>query len=178
MMCFSLQGYPVYYHQLYKIDFAKLKERGVTKEHLLRHALFLKEYIFTHVEPNEEDGQIITVLDVKGMGLADVAGEALELWKTHSKVLQSHYIERSHQIFVVNASSMFRMIWKLVKPVLVGSTKRKVKIFREGADLGRLVRCVGTHQLPGEYGGPARVVLGDSEEERLLALFVNRLHAV
>jgi hypothetical protein len=150
----------------------------VTKKHLLRHALFVKEYIFTHVEPSDADGQLITVLDVKGMGLADVAGEALELWKTHLRVLQSHYVERLHQIFVINASSMFRMIWKLVKPVLSKFTRRKVKIIREGADLHplQLTKCIGMSNLPEVYGGTSGVALGNSEEERLLALFVHRLN--
>lgn len=177
MSYYVVQGYPIYYQQLYKIDFTQLKERGVSKEHLLRHAIFLKEYIFTHVEPSDEDGQIITVLDVKGMGLADLAGEALELWKAHSKILQNHYVERSHQIFVVNASSMFRMVWKVVKPMLSPLTRKKVKIFREGSSLMRLSRCVGAQQLPEEYGGSPGVQLGASEEERMLELYVTRLNS-
>jgi len=170
-------GYPVQYYQINKIDFAQLKARGVTQDALSRHELFLKEYIFKHVEPNDDEGQMISVLDVRGMGLAEVGGEALELWKIHLSILQSHYVERSHQIYVVNASSMFRMVWKLVKPVISDLTRRKVKIFREGADLSKLQRCVGVHRLPEEYGGTGGK-LGSSEEERLLARFVNRLNGV
>lgn len=169
----------MHYQQLYKIDFAGLKSRKVTRQDLLRHALFIKEYIFTHVEPNDDEGQVITVLDVKGMGLAEVGGEALDLWKAHSKVLQSHYLERSHQIFVINASSMFRVVWKLVKPMLGKMTRKKVKIFRQGADMSKLVRCIGVSNLPREYGGiGAALSLGASEEERLLAAFVTRLNGV
>jgi hypothetical protein len=176
LYCTTSQGYPVLYYQLNKIDFTLLKQRGVTKDDLSRHILFLKEYIFAHLEPSDDEGQMISVVDVRGMGVSDMGSEAMELWKIHSKISQSHYVERSHQIYVINASRAFRMMWKLLKPLVSDQTRRKMKIFKEGADLSKLRRCVGVQHLPHEYGGTGGN-LGSSEEERLLDKFVSRLNA-
>lgn len=112
------------YLKLHGAFFAALRARGVSKDSLIGHALFLLEYVFTHLSPGE-DGQMVTVVDVKGMGLSDLTnGLFSELWRELFSVLQTHFVGRSHKIFIINASSTFRVMWRMMKPLLAGETRR------------------------------------------------------
>lgn len=168
------RSYCVYYEKLGELNLTKLKQKKVSVSHILRHFVFISEYLYTHIEPDNQYGKCISVLDVTGVGLSDLAGDALEFLKENSKVTQSHYVERCQKIFVVNASYMFTFLWRMIQPLINENTRQKISIL--GTDLTELVDYVGTSQLPEEYGGPKGAVLGSSEEEKALRQYVERLN--
>jgi hypothetical protein len=170
------RSYVVYYEKLGELNLAKLKQKNVSVQHILRHFVFISEYLYTHIEPDNQYGKCISVLDVTGVGLSDLAGDALEFLKENSKVTQSHYVERCQKIFVVNASYMFTFLWRMVQPLINENTRQKVSIL--GSDFTELVDYVGVSQLPEEYGGPKGAGLGTSEDERALRLYVEKLNYV
>ena len=173
----SIPGnYPVYYEQLGKINLSSMRERGITVADLLRHYIFLAEYLWTHVEPDYEHGKSITVLDVGGVSVGDLVGDPLDFLKESSKLIQDHYVERSQKIFVVNASYMFSWLWRMVQPMINENTRQKISIL--SSDMTELANYVGKETLPEQYGGnPGSLELGQSEEERQLAMFVNKLNS-
>ena len=57
----SLQGLPVYYELAGKIDLKKLYSHGIDVNSLLRYYVFMSEYLWKHIEPND-DGQLISIL--------------------------------------------------------------------------------------------------------------------
>lgn len=166
-------GQPVYYELLGKINIAKLQEHGVGVHKLLRYYVFITEYIWKEVEPDDDFGQLVTVLDVEGVGVADLMGDALEFMKEASKVIQGHYVERCRKMFIVNAPFFFNMLWRIVSPMLHENTRRKISIL--GADRSELLEYIDTSQLPEAYGGTGPP-LGTSEAERNLRNFVDRLN--
>lgn len=171
----SVSGnHALYYEQLGKIDLVALRELGIGVPQLLRHYIFMAEYLWTHVEPDFEHGKSITVLDVGGVSVSDLVGDPLDFLKESTKLIQNHYVERSQKIFVVNASYMFSWLWRMVQPMINESTRRKISIL--SSDMSELVDYVGQSALPEAYGGQTGV-LGGSEEERKLAMFVHKLNS-
>lgn len=59
------------------MDLPAIKKSGITVEELRRHYLFVTEYLWGVVEPDFDRGQTVTVLDVEGLGLRDLAGETV-----------------------------------------------------------------------------------------------------
>lgn len=59
------------------IDLPAIRSGGVSAEALQRHYVFVTEYLWGVVEQDFEKGQAVTVLDVQGLGMRDLAGEAL-----------------------------------------------------------------------------------------------------
>lgn len=55
-------------------------------------------------------------------------------------MVQLHYVERSHKVFILNAPSWFSVLWKVVAPLLHENTRRKINILGKGD-----VRCVPTY---------------------------------
>lgn len=54
-----------------------IRSSGVSTEELRRHYVFVTEYLWGVVETDFDHGQALTVLDVQGLGMRDLAGEAL-----------------------------------------------------------------------------------------------------
>lgn len=164
-------GQPVYYELLGKINIAKLQEHGIGVHKLLRYYVFITEYIWEVVEPDEDFGQLVTILDVEGVGVADLMGDALEFMKEASKVIQGHYVERCKKMFIVNAPFFFNMLWRIVSPMLHENTRRKISIL--GTDKKELLEYIDANHLPEAYGGTGSP-LGTSEAEYNLRKFVER----
>lgn len=70
-------GCPVWVELPGKIDLPAIRSSGVSSEALRRHYVFVTEYLWGVVEPDFDRGQAVTILDVEGLGMRDLAGEAL-----------------------------------------------------------------------------------------------------
>ncbi|KUF99207.1 Adenylate cyclase [Phytophthora nicotianae] len=119
-------GLPVYYERPGKIDLPALKREGLSIDDLLRHYMYITEYLWRVVEPNDS-GRSITVLDVTGIGMYDLGGEVLDFIKRASAFTGAHYPERSAHIFIINIPGWFNMIWRMVKPMIDPVTREKVR---------------------------------------------------
>lgn len=49
----------------------------MSSEALQRHYVFVTEFLWSVVEPDFEHGQVVTIFDMQGVGMRDLAGEAL-----------------------------------------------------------------------------------------------------
>jgi hypothetical protein len=122
----SREGQPVYYERPGKIDLPALKREGLSLDDLLRHYMYITEYQWRVLEPNDS-GRSITVLDVTGIGMYDLGGEVLDFIKRASAFTGAHYPERSAHIFIINIPGWFNMIWRMVKPLIDPVTREKVR---------------------------------------------------
>ncbi|CAM9272803.1 unnamed protein product [Choristocarpus tenellus] len=170
-------GCPVYYELLGKIDLGTLRDKGVSPDVLQRHYIFITEYLWGVVEPDFDHGQTVTVLDVAGLGMRDLGGEALSFVKKATQIIQSHYVERSNAMFIINAPSYFSLMWRGIRPLLNERTQDKVTIL--GGDREKiaatLLERIAPENLPREYGGSCDLSLGESEEEECLHAYVAKL---
>ncbi|CAM9560598.1 unnamed protein product, partial [Phaeothamnion confervicola] len=173
----ALNGCPVYYEQLGKVDLKTIWDGGVTMEAMRRHYLFITEYIWSVVEPDFDHGQLVTVLDVSGLGMADMGGEAFGFMKQATKIIQEHYVERSNKLFVVNAPSYFSLVWKGIRPMLNENTQAKITILGKRGFEKELQKYIAVENIPKEYGGTCPLALGESEEEQAMRDYVERINA-
>lgn len=118
-------GLPVYIERPGKIDLSALKREGLSIDDLLRHYMYITEYLWRVLEPNDE-ARSITVVDVAGIGMYDLGGEVLDFIKRASAFTGAHYPERSAHIFIVNIPGWFNMIWRMVQPLIDPVTRQKV----------------------------------------------------
>ncbi|KAG7400991.1 hypothetical protein PHYBOEH_003581 [Phytophthora boehmeriae] len=165
-------GLPVYYERPGKIDLPALKREGLSIDDLLRHYMYMTEYLWRVVEPNDS-GRSITVLDVTGIGMYDLGGEVLDFIKRASAFTGAHYPERSAHIFIINIPGWFNMIWRMVKPLIDPVTRDKVHMLKGSAILRELETFIDMESIPSDFGGEG-VALGDSSEEHALAAHVNK----
>ncbi|OWZ14787.1 SEC14 cytosolic factor [Phytophthora megakarya] len=166
------EGQPVYYERPGKIQLPALKREGLSIDDLLRHYMYITEYLWRVVEPNDS-GRSITVLDVTGIGMYDLGGEVLDFIKRASAFTGAHYPERSAHIFIINIPGWFNMIWRMVKPLIDPVTREKVHMLKGSAILKELETLIDPENIPSDFGGEG-VALGDSEEEHALAAHVNK----
>lgn len=52
-----------------------------------RYYIAMTEFIWEVLDPRE-DGKVVTIMDVKGIGIKDLYGEALEFLRTASDLMQ------------------------------------------------------------------------------------------
>ncbi|CAK4078551.1 unnamed protein product [Aphanomyces euteiches] len=158
-------GHPIYMEKMGSLDLKALQSVGVGFSELFQHYLFNVEYMFTHVATarcpcssckDSEQQKLCILLDARGIGMRDLAGEVLEFVRTCTSVMQKHYPQRSFKIFLVNVPSWFGMIWKLIKPLLNESTRAKTFILSEADAPAALLQHIDPENLPEEYGGSCR----------------------
>ncbi|CAI5738370.1 unnamed protein product [Peronospora destructor] len=165
-------GLPVYYERPGKIDLAALKREGLSIDDLLRHYMYITEYLWRVLEPNDE-ARSMTVLDVAGIGMYDLGGEVLDFIKRASAFTSAHYPERSAHIFIVNTPGWFNMVWRIVKPLIDPVTRQKVHMLKGSGILIELEKWIDRENIPSDFGGEG-TALGDSDEEHVLAAHVKK----
>lgn len=170
----SKDGHPVYYERVGYVDRKKMKSYGITVPMLVRHYVFITEYCWGKLHPDEDRGSSISIMDVENVGIRDLMGETLEFLTLSSKIIQGHYVERCHKIFVVNAPFFFNAVWKAVQPMVHENTRRKISIL--GSDRSELFECIDASKIPVAYGGTGGP-LGSSQEEADLFDFVKVLNS-
>ncbi|CAM9291492.1 unnamed protein product, partial [Ectocarpus fasciculatus] len=147
----SRDGHPVYYERVGYVDKKKMKEYGITVPMLLRHYVFITEYLWRKLDPDEDAGASISIMDVENVGLRDLMGDTLEFLSMSSKIIQGHYVERCHKIFVINAPFLFNAVWRAVQPMVHENTRKKIFIL--GSSRKELFDCIDPSQVPVAYGG-------------------------
>lgn len=137
--------------------------------------MFQIEYLWTYISP-DDDAQVITVLDLKNIGLYSLVGEALEFVKLVSRTVSTHYVERCKKIIIINASMMFSAIWRVISPFVHENTAKKVLVLCP-ADMSKLLEYISVDQLPMEYGGCGDAVsLGSHDLELQYEAYVHALN--
>mmetsp|Transcript_30776 Transcript_30776/g.46677 ORF Transcript_30776/g.46677 Transcript_30776/m.46677 type:complete len:319 (+) Transcript_30776:66-1022(+) len=98
----------------------------LTEELLLMHYCYLMEYCWNIME-NRPDQTMTAILDLATVKLSK-AREMLFFVTAYVKMMSHHYPQRSFKTLIINAPTWFSMIYKIVKPLLRESTKKKIRI--------------------------------------------------
>lgn len=96
------------------------------------------------------------VVDIGGLNLSQVTRDFLSIIKLIAEIDQSQYPETLGRTFILNASSLFPMVWRMVRPWLDPVVASKIQIFA-GVDSWHpyLLEHVGAEYLSSSYGGEA-----------------------
>jgi len=165
----GFRGEPVYFEFPAKADMKTLKRAGISTDQLLRHYNMITEFQWQML--NRDDFMTsIFIVDLEGITLRDFVGEAVDLVKKASKVSAEHYPERAGLVFVINVPRWFKLIWKVIVPIIPEATLKKIFVLRGKDEMMKtLSKYVPMENIPAEYGGASPLPLGQSSEEKLLA---------
>ena len=139
-------------------------------DHLIRqHFVLRNEFVLqrcgasTH-ENREVDNlprtRIVSILDVKGIAVADITTDVLAFLRISGQVVDNHYPGLVAKLIVCNAPSWFWTVWGMIARVLPESTRESIQII---GDTSALDQYIDKAMRPEEYGG-TDVPLGQRTE--------------
>ncbi|KAK9095448.1 hypothetical protein Scep_026917 [Stephania cephalantha] len=95
---------------------------------------------------------ITSILDVKGVGINNFSKPARELFMEIQKIDSNYYPESLHCLFIVNAGSAFRVLWRGLKTFLDARTLAKVQVLGSNYR-SNLIEVIDPSNLPSFLGG-------------------------
>ncbi|XP_060972228.1 phosphatidylinositol/phosphatidylcholine transfer protein SFH11 isoform X2 [Cannabis sativa] len=158
-------GRPIYIERIGMIDVNQLLQ-VTTVERFVRYHVSEQEktlklrYPSCSIAAKTHVASTTTILDVQG-GLANFSKPARYIFMEIQKIDSCYYPETMHRLFIVNAGSGFRMLWKVVKAFLDARTLAKIKVLGynylnellEVIDLSCLPTFLGGNCTCDDYGG-------------------------
>ncbi|KAL3737976.1 hypothetical protein ACJRO7_019497 [Eucalyptus globulus] len=150
-------GRPLYIERLGMVDLNSLL-KVTTVEQLVRYHVSEQEktqnlrYPACSIAAKRHIASTISILDVKGVGMSNFSKPARYLFMEIQKIDSNYYPETMHKLFIVNAGSGFKMLWKALKAFLDARTLAKITVL--GGDyLNVLVEVIDPVNLPSFLGG-------------------------
>jgi len=166
--CFHIRaksGHVVYYDRLDLATMSRILDRpnSLSATDLIRYYLFVTDYCYQELEPDDPGGRQVTVYDLSRITLSSLVGSATEPVKQIIRLYAVHYPERVDKVFLVNAPYFFTGIWASIKMFLDPAVVSRISISTNGR--AELFDYIGQENVPSAYGGTDPVPLGESEEE-------------
>lgn len=131
--CTDDEGRPVYYQRPGGLDLRKLN-KFTSLQRAVRYHLRKQEWMLRDVLPaasiaaGRRIHQNTLVLDLHGIGVTSLAGDVGRVVSEILRVDQDHYPELMARCIVIRAPTSFKIIWKLVRPLLNPRTRDKVTL--------------------------------------------------
>jgi hypothetical protein len=178
---FSKDGYPIIYEQPGKMNLKQLFRSGCNVSDMVRHYMFLLEYISNHVCTRDEIRSkkgfrppphssstwgIMVVMDVKGAGLSHLSGDVLLYLKSAGDVNSAHYPLSLKRAFAINSPFWLAGAWSGIKGIMPDSVT--VDLLSSHQYLRALRERIDDDQIPPEYGGSSPYHLGEHPFEKAL----------
>ena len=97
------EGHLVFYERPGELNRKELIERlGLTVDDMIRHWLFVTEYQWKYLAPDEM-AKTISIIDMEQVSMFSLTGEPYKFLNQSIKLANAHYPERSYIIFIANA---------------------------------------------------------------------------
>ena len=128
--------------------------------------LSVLEYCYKYLADNTGDmASCMTVYDLKGLDKSLFFGAKKALLKKTMKIMEQHYPERSHKMYILNGPGWFNWLaWPMATQMASQQTLEKVKNF--GSNFEKftedLVKYVDKDQIPEHFGGSNPLPLAQS----------------
>ncbi|WOG86273.1 hypothetical protein DCAR_0205474 [Daucus carota subsp. sativus] len=150
-------GRPVYIEQTGLVDLNALLQITTTEKFLKYHVseqekTLNQRFPSCSIAAKKHITSSTTILDVKGVGMSNFTKPARNIFMELQKIDSNYYPGTLHQVFVVNAGSGFRALWKVVKAFLDARTLGKIQVLG-GNYKSKLLEAIDPSNLPTFLGG-------------------------
>lgn len=172
------------------------KANNVSDDVLVNHMVFVLEYCWALLAPPKLQGDstykdcvMTSVIDMTGINLGVIRHrDRLDFASQFVKIMSAHYPSRSYKTLIINAPGWFGALFKLFKPMLRESTRKKIAIFSSGKPQDKALRKILGDSTPTELLSDTISVLGDEHsagqpgphstlELELRSFCLERIHA-
>ncbi|KAJ3688950.1 hypothetical protein LUZ61_018114 [Rhynchospora tenuis] len=161
--------YPQGYHGVDRYGRPLYIERiGLVDLNSFLHATSIDRYIKYHITEQEKTlyyrypacslaakkhiASTTMILDVKGVGLSNFSKPARELFIEIQKIDSNYYPETLNQLFIINAGSGFRALWRVLKAFLEARTLSKIQVLGTSYQAA-LFEAIDPSNIPEFLGG-------------------------
>jgi hypothetical protein len=119
-----------------------------------RALIWCTEHLARLADEHSSDGKCVFIFDLRGFGMQNVDTEGAT-WVVDT--LQRHYPERLSQLFVYDAPTPFWVLWSVISPFLIASTRDKVALVAGDSGIQTLHKAVPASLLPNDLKGTAQL---------------------
>ncbi|XP_057537083.1 phosphatidylinositol/phosphatidylcholine transfer protein SFH11 [Amaranthus tricolor] len=150
-------GNPVYIERMGLIDLTTLLEK-TSLERLVKHHVYEQENTLNvrfpacSIAAGKRIGSTTAILDVKGIGASSFSKQARYLLMEIQHIDSNYYPDTLNRLYVVNAGSGFRLLWKALRTSLDAHTAKKIQVLGSNYK-SKLIEVIDPSNLPSFLGG-------------------------
>ncbi|XP_065862243.1 phosphatidylinositol/phosphatidylcholine transfer protein SFH11 [Euphorbia lathyris] len=150
-------GRPLYIERIGMVDFNIINEVSSIERFVKYHVSEQEKTLNLRfpacaVSAAKHIASTTSILDVKGVGMSNFSKPARCLFMEIQKIDSNYYPETLNQLFIVNAGSGFRMLWKALRAFLDARTLAKIHVLGSNY-LNNLHEVIDASNLPSFLGG-------------------------
>ncbi|KAK9716384.1 hypothetical protein RND81_06G229400 [Saponaria officinalis] len=150
-------GRPIYIERMGMLDVEALL-KVTTTERLLKHHVYEQEktarlrFPACTILASKQIASTTAIIDVKGLGASSLTKSTRYLFTEFQKIASNYYPETLNCLFIINAGSSFKILWKALKTFLDARTSSKIQVLRSNFR-SKLVELIDPSNLPAFLGG-------------------------
>jgi len=153
---FDKEGFPVFIMPTGKLDMTGLTLSAKRHDIVMYNVYQVEQCYRVLQEQSEKVGQridqVIMISDMDGFTLKLLFSHGMDVLLKALQVVEDNYPETLKKCYVINASSIFPLVFNMCKPFLSEETKKKVIIL--GKDWReKLLEAIDADQLPQHWAG-------------------------
>ncbi|XP_062190451.1 phosphatidylinositol/phosphatidylcholine transfer protein SFH11-like isoform X2 [Phragmites australis] len=150
-------GRPLYIERIGLVDLSKLMQvtsiDRFVKYHISEQERTVSvRYPACSVAAKKHIASTTAILDVKGLGMNNFSKSARELFIEIQKIDSNYYPETLNQLYIINAGSGFRALWRVLKAFMEARTLAKIQVLGSNY-LNTVLETVDPSNLPDFLGG-------------------------
>ncbi|KAL2892727.1 Phosphatidylinositol/phosphatidylcholine transfer protein SFH8 [Bienertia sinuspersici] len=150
-------GRPVYFYLLGKVDADKLMQVTSMERYLKYHAqdferCFAIKFPACSIAAKKHIDSSTTIVDVQGVSLKNLTKPVRELIMRLQKIDNDNYPESLYRMYIINAGSGFKLVWKTLKLCLDPQTTSKIHVLGQKYQ-SKLLEVIDKSELPEFLGG-------------------------
>ncbi|KAF3335634.1 phosphatidylinositol/phosphatidylcholine transfer protein SFH11 [Carex littledalei] len=150
-------GRPLYIERIGLVDLNSLLQATSIDRYIKYHIMEQEKtlnvrYPACSLAAKKHIASTTTVLDVKGVGLSNFSKPARELFIEIQKIDSNYYPETLNQLFIINAGSGFRALWRVLKAFLEARTLSKIQVLGTNYHTA-LFEAIDPRNIPEFLGG-------------------------